>query len=191
MKFYKVTSEKTYALAYYINDMANKKFCQECELVYEKERFADYKVKFIGKRIADFYQAPGCYIGNKKFIGMLENYGITGYGIRGIDCVSWTDKRGNPIKGNVDELSEITIEGKCGALHHLDGSIVEGCPKCGMVDLHGQVNGLQVTDWDGSDIFSFSNWIGVMICSDKLKEACEKEKIKGISFIPIEKLHLW
>lgn len=59
-----------------------------------------------------------------------------------------------------------------------------------MVDLHGQVNGLQVTDWDGSDIFSFSNWIGVMICSEKLKEACEKEKIKGIRFIPIEKLHL-
>lgn len=45
-------------------------------------------------------------------------------------------------------------------------------------------------DWDGSDIFSFSNWIGVMICSEKLKEACEKEKIKGISFHPIEKLHL-
>ena len=29
-----------------------------------------------------------------------------------------------------------------------------------------------------------------MICSEKLKEACEIEKIKGISFHPIEKLHL-
>ena len=82
MKFYEVTCTDTYAQAYYINDMANKKFCQECELVYEHERFADYKVKFIGKKIADFYQAPGCYIGNEKFIEMLKKYGITGYGIR-------------------------------------------------------------------------------------------------------------
>lgn len=84
---------------------------------------------------------------------------------------------------NIDssDLKEIYILGKCGWYMDKNGNDIERCPKCGQVSLkvQNELAGLRIIEdtWDGSDIFSFSNWLGVMICTERLKEACEKEKI--------------
>ena len=192
MKFYYVDTEEGYADAYYDLQESEEYICDKCNKVYLSKSVADYRVHFEGKKIGDFYWAPGCFIGNEKFIAMLEKYNITGYGIRNIDCTGWYDRRGNSINVDTHQLREIEILGKCGFMCDTDGKVIEGCEKCGLIDFWTEkgINGLSVPldKWDGSDIFMFQNKQGVMICTDRLKEACEKEKIRNICFTPIEEV---
>lgn len=191
MDFYYVTSEDDkFASAYY--DIQNIKIieCEKCGYTYDSIRAGNYRVHFEGKKLGDFYHAPDCFIGNERFFDMLEQYGITGYGIGEIDCTGWYDRRKNPIQVEAGHLREVVVLGRCGYMHNLDGTEVKRCENCGCVNIwdEKEVRGLSVPldTWDGSDIFCFSNWLGVMICSSRLKEACEKEKIKNIVFRPLE-----
>lgn len=191
MDFYYVTSEyDKYARAYYAKQDIKLVICEKCGYSYDSVRAGNYRVYFEGKKLGDFYHAPGCFIGNDRFIDMLEKYGITGYGIGEIDCVGWYDRRKNPIQVDAGYLREVEVRGRCGYMRNLDGTEVKGCENCGHVTIwdEKEVRGLSVPldTWDGSDIFCFSNWLGVMICSSRLKEACEKEKIKNIVFRPLE-----
>lgn len=190
MKFFYVNTEDGYARAYYDLQKSEEYECEECGEVYMSKRIGNYRTHFEGKKIGDFYRAPGCYIGNKNFLNMLEKHCITGYGIRDIDCTGWYDKRGNLINEDASSLKEIEILGKCGYMCDVDGNEIERCKKCGTIDFWVQkkINGISVplASWDGTDIFSFKNWQGVMICSERLKEACEKEKIRNISFKPVK-----
>lgn len=190
MKFYKVKVKDGFAKAIYIDDISEKSECDLCGEVYKSVRNEDYKVRFDGKKAADFYNAPGCFIGNTKFIDMLKKYNITGYGIRGIHCVGWYDTKKNRIDIDYSDLKEIEVLGKCGCMCDTQGNKIKGCEKCDQLDFWTQkeVRGLSVPmdTWDGTDIFTFSNWHGVMIATERLKEACEKEKIKGIEFCPLE-----
>lgn len=112
---------------------------------------------------------------------MLEKYNITGYKIEDLIVERWEDQRGNLINIDSSDLKEIYILDKCGWYMDKNGNDIERCPKCGQVSLkvQNELAGLRIIEdtWDGSDIFSFSNWLGVMICTERLKEACEKEKI--------------
>lgn len=190
MKFYYVTNGEKYAEAYYMSETAEKKICEECECVCSKKRIGPYHTKLKGKKQGDFYHAPGCYIGNSKFREMLVKYNITGYEIADIVVDGWYDQRDNLIDVDSSDLKEIRILGKSGWFMDKDGNDIKRCDKCGIIDfeIEDEVNGISVQEdtWDGSDIFSFSNWLGVMICTERLKEACEKEKIKNIRFIPLE-----
>lgn len=140
-----------------------------------------YHTKLKGRKQGDFYRAPACYIGNSKFQNMLEKYNITGYKIEDLIVERWEDQRGNLINIDSSDLKEIYILDKCGWYMDKNGNDIERCPKCGQVSLkvQNELAGLRIIEdtWDGSDIFSFSNWLGVMICTERLKEACEKEKI--------------
>lgn len=191
MDFYYVTTEdEKYAEAYYDKQERKNHICDKCGAIYLSERMETYRVHFEGKKLGDFYQAPGCYIGNERFFDMLEKYGITGYGIGEIDCTGWYDRRKNPIQVEAGHLREVVVLGRCGYMRNLDGTEVKKCDNCGGVGFWDRdaVRGLSVPldTWDGNDIFRFSNWSGVMICSSRLKEACEKEKIKNIVFRPLE-----
>ena len=191
MDFYYVTSEyEKYARAYYDKQNIKLLVCEKCQSGYDSIRAGNYRVHFEGKKLGDFYHAPGCFIGNERFFDMLKKYGITGYGIGEIDCTGWYDRRKNPIQVDAGYLREVEVLGRCGYMRNLDGTEVKRCENCGCVNIWDQkeVRGLSVSldTWDGSDIFCFSNWSGVMICSSRLKEACEKEKIKNIVFRPLE-----
>lgn len=190
MKFYYVNIMEGYALAYYDLQESINYECEKCGAIYLSKRVGKYRTHFEGKKLGDFYRAPGCYIGNKKFIDMLEKYKITGYKIGELDCTGWYDRRKNIIEVDTSTLREIEITGKCGYMCDVSGNEIEKCDKCGQIDFYvrERINGLSVPldTWDGSDIFSFENWKKVMVCSERLKEACEKENIKNISFLPIE-----
>lgn len=192
MKFYYVTNEEKYAEAYYESEEAEKKICEKCERVYSKKRIGAYHTKLKGKKQGDFYHAPGCFIGNSKFRDMLVKYNITGYKIKDIVVEGWFDHRDNLIDLDSGDLKEIAILGKCGWYMEKDGMDIKRCNVCGLINFstRKEVKGIKVQEdtWDGSDIFSFSNWSGVMICTEHLKEACEKEKIKNIRFIPLEEV---
>lgn len=190
--FYHVQAENEsgFASAEFSRQAVTKRKCEKCGATfYDTDQNELYKVHFLGRKLPDFYQAPGCYIGNEKFQNMLVKYGLTGYELRDIECTGWYDRRENPIDIDPDGLKEIFILGKCGGMHHADGTEVEHCEKCGEVAFKTrmQIRGLSVPvqTWDGSDIFSFSNWGGNMIATDRVREACEKEGIRGIRFTEI------
>lgn len=189
MKFYYVTEQEGYAEALFVDDSAKKRKCEKCGSIYESERVGKYKVKFFGKKQGDFYHAPGCYIASSKLIDLLKKYDIRGYSINEIESVGWYDKRGRALDIEASNLKEIYAEGRCGRMCTLKGEEYKGCELCGILSFSDEekVNGISfdLATWDNTDIFEFSNWLGVMICSEKFKEACEKEKIKGIEFWPI------
>ncbi|MBQ2800429.1 MAG: hypothetical protein IJF03_03470 [Lachnospiraceae bacterium] len=190
MKYYYVTHDEKYAQAYYEFEDGAEKKCPKCGKICEFSRIGVYHTRLKGKKQGDFYHAPGCYIGNSKFLEMLVKYNITGYEIKDIVVDGWFDQRDNLIDLDSSDLKEIAILGKCGWYADKDGKEIKRCDKCGIINFstRKEVKGIKVEEdtWDGSDIFSFSNWLGVMICTERLKEACEKEKIKNIRFIPLE-----
>lgn len=122
---------------------------------------------------------------------MLEKYKLTGYELREIECTGWYDKFGEMQHLTDVELKEIFILGRCGAMCDAEGFEIEKCSVCGMVALSTKmrIRGLSVPveTWDGSDVFSFDNWPGVMIATQRFKDACEKEQIKGITFQDVNK----
>lgn len=190
--FYVVSADyEKYATAEYSLQEMVEHTCEKCESIYRSDRVGPYRVHFRGGKLPDFYNAPGCYIGNKVFFDMLEKYQLTGYEQREIECTDWISKRGHSEKPNMDELKEIFILGKCGSMCHVDGTEVEKCPVCDQVswETEREIRGLSVPEetWDGSDVFSFSNWQGVMIVTQRFKDACEAEKIKGITFKDVNK----
>lgn len=193
MNFYYVTSGEKYAEAYYVSETAEKIICEKCGRVCSKQRTGAYHTKLVGKKQGDFYHAPGCFIGNSKFRNMLVQYNITGYEIKDIVVEGWYDQRENLINIDSSDLKEIAILGKCGWYEDKDGKDIKRCDKCGLINFstRKEVKGICVPEdiWDGSDIFSFSNWLGVMICTERLKEACENAKIKNIEFTPLDEVN--
>ena len=190
--FYVVSADyNKYAQAEYSTQERVEYKCEKCRSIYRSDRKGAYRVHFLGGKLPDFYNAPGCFIGNKVFFAMLEKYKLTGYEQRDIECTGWKHKRRYSEKPNMDELKEIFILGKCGPMCHVDGTEVEKCSACNMVDFGTKmdIRGLSVPEetWDGSDVFSFSNWHGVMIVTQRFKDACEAEQIKGITFQNVNK----
>ena len=190
MKFYYVEEMDGYAQAD-CNDKGKKEYvCSTCGYIHEIERIENHHIDFVGKKQGDFYWAAGCYIGNKKFLDMLVKYNIKGYEVHDIIIDSWHDKRGNQIEIQNSELKEIEILGRCGFLQDKEGNEIKKCVECGRFDyrVRREIIGLSVPKetWDESDIFCYRNFATVMFCTERLKEACEKEKIKNIRFIPLE-----
>lgn len=191
--FYVVHSDLSgyYAQAEYSKQKMKQYECKKCHLIYKSVRADNYHVHFIDGRLPDFYNAPGCYIGNCTFFNMLDKYELTGYEIREIVCTGWQDKKGNPMVEKTNDLREVFILGRCGVMCHVDGKEVERCDVCGRINFETRMNlrglSVDVETWDGSDIFSFSNWPGVMIATQRFKDACETERIKGITFEALDK----
>ena len=193
--FYVVHSEidDRYAQAEYSIQEFKEYTCEKCQAIYRSDRTGDYRVHFIDGERLDFYNAPGCYIGNEIFINMLEKYKLTGYELHKIECTGWYDKFGEMkhLTGDEDELKEIFILGRCGSMCDTKGVEIKKCSVCGMVSLKTrmQIRGLSVPveTWDKSDVFSFDNWPGVMIVTQRFKDACEAEQIKGITFENLNK----
>lgn len=40
--------------------------------------------------------------------------------------------------------------------------------------------------WDGSDVFYFKNWDGVLIVTRRVKELLEENRMKNMDFIDVE-----
>ena len=83
-------------------------------------------------------------------------------------------------------FKELVIMGKGGFLCDKNGEIVEKCNTCNVFDYDKagdmQGFGVNIEEWDGSDMFFFDNWPGVIIVTEKVKNLIEEKKLKNIIF---------
>lgn len=193
MKFYYVTDKN----GAYPDDLIreeNKCICKECGRKYSLEVLSDASVIMRGGRKGDFYEGVSCYIGNSKLIQVLEKYNISGYKLKPIEIRGWYTQAGKDVKMEND-LQEIVITGRCGKLCNEKGIEIKHCPTCGATTYSDRDNAegylVQLDTWDKSDLFCFSNWPGVLICTERVKEVCEKEKIKNIAFKDLSTVNKW
>lgn len=163
--------------------------CPKCGAI-ETIRLEPIKVYFKGKKQGDYYDVPGGSILGKKMQELLINERITGFKLENINVDGWYDSSGKILPREYDDLKELKIIGRCGYLRHKSGDILEKCDECGYFNYdraEDEVDGLSVdlNEWDGSDMFQFKNWPGVIIVTETVKEIVEKNKLKNIKFTNI------
>lgn len=177
--------EGGYAEAIYKNNKSQIEVCKLCGGRSIK-RISKLTVSFQGKKEADIYQVPQYTIINTKVYNILKEMNITGFTVEDIDILSCCDKKGNPVQLDVSGLKEMIVNGRCGYLRNKDGTLVEKCEQCGRFNPASKYNvhGLSINldEWDGSDIFFFKNWFGVVIVTEKVKNAFEQARLKNIKF---------
>lgn len=185
-KFYKVSEAYTnYAEAIRDDNQMNVKKCPICGSIFETRKNEKFKVHFVGNKEGDYFFAPICNIVSIKFLEILKLNKITGYVEKDLDCSGWYDKNGIRLSKDISNYKEISITGRAGFLKKINGEEVPKCQDCNAIDYNclDEINGLSVDlTWDGSDIFYFKNWEGVMIVTQQLKEILEGYKLKNIIF---------
>lgn len=160
--------------------------CPVCGAISDKRIDEKYKVHFEGKKVGDYYFAPICSIVSKRMLQILKDNEITGFEEREIECTGWYDRKGNALPIDFSDFMELKVVGRAGRVLNLDGKELKHCPKCNAIKVKTfrETEGLSVgDDWDGSDIFYFTNWRGVMIVTQKVKDLLESNKMKNVDFI--------
>lgn len=174
-----------FAEAIYKNNKSEVEACKLCG-GRKVKRISNLTVYFQGKKEADIYQVPQYTIINTNVYYRLKEMNITGFSVGDIDILGCFDKKGNPIQLDVSGLKEMIVNGRCGYLRNKDGTLVEKCEQCNRfnpVSKHN-VHGLSINtdEWDGSDIFFFNNWFGVIIVTERVKNVLEQARFKNIRF---------
>lgn len=166
-------------------NVMNTNVCDDCQGVHSKKT-SNLRIYFKGKKEADFYIAPPFHIVTQRFQDVLSQHHFSGFSFEDVELTGWYDSMNKPIEKDVSGIKEWVISGRAGKLRHLDGAFVTFCPTCQRALPEGkkEVNGLSVhlEEWDGSDIFYFKNWFGMVIVTEKVKKVLEKNKIKNIQF---------
>lgn len=177
--------EGGYAEAIYKSNNSEVEVCNLCG-GRKVRRTSKLTVYFEGKKEADIYQVPQYTIINTKVYNILKENDITGFNVEDIDILGCYDKKGNSIQLNVSGLKEMIVKGRCGYLRNKDGTLVEKCEQCDKFNSASKnsVHGLSINpdEWDGSDIFFFKNWFGVVIVTERVKNVLEQAKLKNIKF---------
>ena len=173
-------------------DLGGKKEIFECPKCggIKSIRLEPIKVYFEGKKQGDCYGVPNGSIVNEKMQEILRTEGITGFTLENINVEGWYDSKRNSLLINYEDLKELKVIGRCGYLRDKNGEMLEKCNECGKINYakaEDEVEGLSVNldEWDGSDMFQFKNWRGVIIVTEKVKEIIEKNKLKNIKFTDI------
>lgn len=148
------------------------------------------KLKFKGKRKADFYSAHNYHVISNEFQRVFRDSGISGVEFMPIDITEWVDGKNKSVPFIDGVYKELVIHGRTGFLRDLNGDVVEKCEKCNIWDYSTslELEGLSVADdeWDGSDIFYFSNWISVIIVTEKLKDIIKHAGMSNCEFTPLD-----
>ena len=163
--------------------------CMKCTAVMRIPK-NEVKIYFKGNKTADFYSYSLWSIINQKLQDTLSEQSITGFKLQDINFQGWFNKKGNSIEvPQAKELKEIVITGRAGLLRHKDGRILDHCSECKATSykIKKTVDGLSVglDEWDGSDMFCFTNWAGNIIVTQKVKDIIEKGNFKNIQFTHI------
>lgn len=93
------------------------------------------------------------------------------------------------IKREIPVYKELIVTGRCGSLKTRKGMEIPKCPKCGALrrDYLKKEKGFMVDEeWDGSDIFYFRDWKGLIVVTEKVKCLLEKNKMKNVAFVNLE-----
>lgn len=165
--------------------------CSKCGSIIAT-RLEPIKVYFEGKKQGDYYDVTLSSIISKKMQEVLIDEEITGFTLENINIEGWYDSKGRNLPIKYDDLKELKVIGRCGYLRHKNGDLLKKCSRCGYFDYdeaEDNVDGLSVDldEWDSLDMFEFKNWPGVIIVTERVKEAIEKNKLKNIKFTDISK----
>ncbi|WP_142347351.1 hypothetical protein [Bacillus pseudomycoides] len=164
-----------------------KKVCGICGGISTTKQHP-LRIYFQGKRMADFYSTPSyTFISDKMQKALLEN-NITGFSLEPFILQEEAIPFMKLPMDYVKTLKELTVHGDGGYICHSNGEQIKKCQHCGKISENKRtIEGLSVSlkEWDGSDIFFFKNWIGVIIVTEKVKEIIEKHKFKNVRFIDL------
>ncbi|MBU3185954.1 hypothetical protein [Clostridium estertheticum] len=166
--------------------------CPKCGAI-ESIRLEPIKVYFEGKKQGDFYYVTKGSIISSRLQKILHEENVTGFTLGSINVEGWYDSNGKILPIAYDDLKELKVTGKCGYLRHDNGELLDKCDQCDNFDYdkaEDEVEGLSVNldEWDGSDMFQFKNWSGVIIVTEKVKEIIENNKLKSIKFTDISEI---
>lgn len=160
--------------------------CEACGSCFAKP---EPPVKFVMRGDpCDFYVFWSFIFISDRFKEILEQLEVTGYKTRPAKVVGW-NKSDDPDEIDALKYHELIVTGRCGFMRDLKGDFIPKCDVCGNHKvLKDHVNGLGFAneDYDGSDIFVFSNQTNFPIVSDKLKKQLSKAKLSNVKFIPID-----
>lgn len=175
--------EGGYAEAIYKNNKYEFEVCNLCG-GRKIKRTSKLTVYFEGKKEADIYQVLQYTIINTKVHNILKGMNASGFNVEDIDMLGCYDNKGNPVQLDVSGLKEMIVNGRCGYLRNKDGTLVEKCEQCNKFSTASKnnVHGLSINlnEWDGSDVFFFKNWFGVVIVTERVKDVLEQAKLKNI-----------
>ena len=179
-KFYfmKRDYDANYAKSIYVSHNTDIMECELCGGIYV-QILGELHIKMKGKKKGDYYCVPGHFILGKKLRDLFIENKITGFELKDI-CID------SGIGFEKEGLQEMVIVGRSGYLQKADGTLFGKCEKCGRVleDMDGYV-GTMIHDWDGSDVFLIKNLRGIPVVTEKVKELCEKNKIKNVVFTDV------
>ena len=190
-----VMREKLTVYAEAFSNIKQRHCTEVCEVCRGSlmRRFSDNdiaKIYFMGKKEGDYYYDVLLlvHIVSPRFLEILNNEKVTGFRSQDIEFSGWYDRTTRkPLNIDGSVYKEIVITGKGGYLLDLQGNDVPRCPKCGKLETFGicAYHGFTTDYWDGSDMFILKNWPGVLIVTEKVKKAVEKNKLKNIKFIKL------
>jgi len=164
-----------------------KESCDVCEGILRVKQHP-LRIYFQGKRMADFYSIPQyTFISDKMQRVLLEN-NITGFSLEPFILQEEAIPFMKLPLDHVKTLKELAVHGDGGYICHSNGEQIKKCHHCGRIlENKRTIEGLSVNtkEWDGSDIFFFKNWFGVIIVTEKVKEIIEKHKFKNVRFIDL------
>ena len=190
MHFYFMeTSSSNYLYAKIKSDQLIINKCPMCGRVYEEGKYEQFKIQLWGKKEGDYIFSPYCNIVSSKMLELLYNNEIGGFLENDINCTEGRDRKGILLKGNIPVYKELIVTGRCGYLKTRNGMEIPKCSKCGALkrDYLKKEKGFIVDEeWDGSDIFYFKDWKGLIVVTEKVKYLLEKNKMKNVAFANLE-----
>ena len=167
------------------NDQTVTKKCPMCGSVLGERKYDKYKLRFWGTREGDLLFSPDCHIVSFNLLKLLYDNKVSGFLENEIDCTGWDDRKGKRLQKDSSSYRELIITGRAGYLKNMEGIEIPKCPKCGAKDIPAaeKEKGFIVDEeWDGSDMFYFKNWPGMIIITEKVRCLLEKNKMKNVRF---------
>lgn len=138
--------------------------------------------------LCDFYAPDNSLIISERFLKILHDYNAVGYEVKKAKVNSWNKSIDTKTLNSL-KYYELVIKSNCGLIRNLNGEELKHCSKCGRrLPFSGiKTEGVSFVPelYDGSDVFSFSNWANMPIVSESLKKTLMKNKLLNLKFINI------
>ena len=154
--------------------------------IYSKNVMPPFDYVIEGKRLGDIMSIlPGYYLVSKRTYDIFKANNIAGVSFyQNVNCIKWVDRKGKVINDTRPQYVYMTIYGKCGSVFLSNGKSIPKCPKCGALQLKiGLKTAFNISYWDESDVFTHDFATG-MICTEKIKDIIEKNKLTNFEFKP-------
>lgn len=189
MDFFVVSNSfKDFASIQQHNNTKIREVCELCGgIIIRYVKPIKFSIK--GKNLADInYDLVPYKIISKKLQDVLTFHQLKGFELMEVEVTIHDALPGK--EDSLKELKELIVNGRVGKLRNKDGIELANCPQCHRVsaNVKDDVTGLHVDpkEWDGSDLFYFSNWEGNLIVTERVKGIMESAEITNVEFTNVK-----